>query len=139
MAEFLVPIIISLLLVVLYENDILVCGVLSGYNNAEFLSVSMMEILTIGAIPLTLRMFKFKKIVSSLTSDEAMSSHNLLVWGSIRMILLCVPLMINTLLYYLYMNTTFGYMGIILLICLPFVYPSMGRCINETTKADTQE
>ena len=39
---------------------------------------------------------------------------------------------LNTVLYYLFMNTTFGYMAIILAICLPFVYPSEARCEAET-------
>jgi hypothetical protein len=31
------------------------------------------------------------------------------------------------------MNTTFGYLAIILLLCLPFVFPTLNRCIAETT------
>jgi hypothetical protein len=50
----------------------------------------------------------------------------------IRLLMLLVPLWADTLLYYLYMNTTFGYLGIILALCLPFVYPSMNRCETET-------
>jgi len=30
------------------------------------------------------------------------------------------------------MNPAFGYMAIIQLLCLPFVYPSLNRCIAET-------
>jgi hypothetical protein len=29
------------------------------------------------------------------------------------------------------MNTTFGYMAIIGLLCLPFVFPTMSRCEAE--------
>jgi hypothetical protein len=32
------------------------------------------------------------------------------------------------------MNTTFGYLGIMLLLCLPFVFPSVGRCLAETSE-----
>ena len=46
--------------------------------------------------------------------------------------MLLLPLWADTLLYYLYMNTTFGYLGIILVLCLPFVYPSESRCEAET-------
>jgi hypothetical protein len=46
--------------------------------------------------------------------------------------LLDVPLIANTLFYEWYLNTTFGYMAIILLICQPFIYPSMARCLAET-------
>ena len=36
--------------------------------------------------------------------------------------------------FYIYMNPTFGYLAIILLLCLPFVFPSQSRCIAETTE-----
>ena len=53
-------------------------------------------------------------------------------WGLLRLLLLFLPLLADTLLYYIYMNPTFGYLGIILALCLPFVYPSESRCIAET-------
>ena len=53
-------------------------------------------------------------------------------WGTIRLLTLEVPMLVDTLLYYIYMNTTFGYLGIILALCLPFVYPSLSRCEDET-------
>ena len=40
-------------------------------------------------------------------------------------------MVVNTLLYYIYMNTTFGYMAIIMALCLPFVFPTKGRCLAE--------
>ena len=45
-------------------------------------------------------------------------------WGALRILMITVPLLLNTIGYYLFMNTTFGYMALILLICLPFVYTS---------------
>ena len=46
--------------------------------------------------------------------------------------MLGVPLVANTDLYYMSMNTAYGYMAIILLIVMPFVYPSKTRCEEET-------
>jgi len=88
-----------------------------------------MEALTICLIPLALRLFKFDRIGKSLAEGKEKS---LLRWGTLRMMMICVPLMANTLFYYLFMNVAFGYMAIICLICLIFVNPTMGRCINET-------
>jgi hypothetical protein len=51
-----------------------------------------------------------------------------------RLIILEAPMVINTLLYYIYMNPTFGYLAIILLLCLPFVFPSYNRCVSDTTE-----
>ena len=55
-------------------------------------------------------------------------------WGMSRLLILEVPMVIDTLLYYIYMNTTFGYLGIMLLLCLPFVFPTLNRCLDETRK-----
>ena len=70
-----------------------------------------------------------EKIHQELTTGKAAALRS---WGMIRLLMLLVPLWADTLLYYLYMNTTFGYLGIILALCLPFVYPSMNRCETET-------
>ena len=49
------------------------------------------------------------------------------------MAMLCVPMTANTLLYYLFgLNVAFGYMGMICLLCLVFIYPSTARCTAET-------
>jgi hypothetical protein len=55
----------------------------------------------------------------------------MLKWGLLRLLILEVPMVVNTYLYYIYMNTTFGYMAIIGLLCLPFVFPTMSRCQAE--------
>ena len=47
---------------------------------------------------------------------------------------LCLPMLINTFMYYQTMSPAFGYMAIILVLCLFFVYPSIGRCIEETSE-----
>lgn len=134
MAEFFGFITVVLILVLLFENDILENGNWATEKNAEFLLVSFMELITIATIPITMRLFKFKKISNMLTYDESLAPKKMLFWGTFRMACLGLPLIANTILYYLFMNVAFGYMAIILLICMPFIYPSIDRCINETTK-----
>lgn len=87
-----------------------------------------MEVATICLIPLSLRLFKWKHVVSAIHSagDRAM-----LRWGTVRLLMLCVPMMLNTWLYYQFMNVAFGYMGIIGLLSLAFVYPTRTRYIQE--------
>ena len=107
----------------------------AGFDNratdkqSEFLLTFLMELATLGCAFLALRLFKFEKIHQELTTGKAAALRS---WGMIRLLMLLVPLWADTLLYYLYMNTTFGYLGIILALCLPFVYPSMNRCETET-------
>ena len=59
--------------------------------------------------------------------------HALLVWGMLRMLMLCVPVISNLTLYYLFLNPTFAYLALIHVISLMFVYPTMDRCVAETT------
>ena len=124
MALFVGIIVAALLIVVLFET-----GVLAGVNpQMEFAFLTVMELLTIAMIPLALRLLKFKNIENELRERHL---EALKKWGALRLLLLELPLVLNTLFYYLFLNTSFGYMAIILLICMVFVYPSEPRCAAE--------
>lgn len=129
-AEEYVAVAIVFAVVLLYETDVFMIGLLATSEGTEFIMVTMMEILTISLIPLALRLFKFDRIGKALAEYKEKA---LLYWGTLRMMMLCVPLVINTLLYYQFMNVAFGYMAIICLVCLAFVNPTMNRCLNETS------
>ena len=87
------------------------------------------ELLTLVSAYFGLLMFKFARIKSDLVNRK---SPALKFWGAVRLFLLGTPLLLNTLLYYAYMKATFGYLALILALCLPFVYPSKDRCLSET-------
>lgn len=123
--EFWIPVIISLIIIVLYENEILLPGVWGTDKIADYYVAIAMELITICLIPLALRMFKFKKVQASVKKD---SEHNYMRWASLRIVMLTLPMMVNAWLYYQFMNVAFGYMGIIGLLCLVFIYPSKTRC-----------
>ena len=125
-------IVLSLITVVLFETNVLEFGYYASDNTqAEFLLTIMMEILTLAVIPVALKLFKFKKVHADLIARKAEALRK---WGILRLLLLEVPMFVNTLLYYAYGKTTFGYMAIILLLTLPFVYPSNERCQSEVTE-----
>jgi hypothetical protein len=92
-----------------------------------------MEIVSLGAAFLGLRLFKFKAIHDDLVKRQEKAMWK---WGMARLIILEAPMVIDTLLYYIYMNTTYGYLAIIMLLTLPFVFPSENRCIAETSEED---
>ena len=120
---------LSLTVVVLFESGVLMFGYCSGSGEqAEFLLTTMMELLTLAMIPLALKLFKFSRVHAELVGRKAEALRK---WGLLRLLILLVPLLVNTLLYYAYANVAFGYMAIILIIVLPFVYPSMNRCLSE--------
>lgn len=129
MFEACASVVLSLLAVILYETETLLPGSLAAEGGTEFVVVSLMELLTICFIPLALRLFKFKTVHESLVATR---SKGLARWGSLRLMLICLPMLVNTVMYYQFMNVAFGYMGIIGLICLVFVWPGMKRCIAET-------
>ena len=94
-------------LIVLYEYDILASGMLAGAHQSEFLWTTLMELATLGCAFLALRLFKFDRIHRVLNDQKAVALKK---WGLLRLMLLFVPLLADTLLYYNYMNPTFGYL-----------------------------
>lgn len=126
---FWIPIILSAIIIVSGELDIIPNGILANDKQVEFVIMSMMEILTIIAIPVALKLFKFKAIANKLASDTLLHFER---WGIVRLCLLNVPMVINLVCYYLFVGAGFGYLAIILFLSLFFVYPSLSRCNNET-------
>ena len=112
---------VAVVIAALYELDILPSGMLAGRPQDEFLSTISMELITIMFIPVALRLFKTKDVEKRLEEGNIKAFRK---WGLLRILMITVPLVLNTLLYYSFMNTTFGYMALILLICLPFIYPA---------------
>lgn len=126
---FWIPIVLSAIIIVSGELDIIPNGILANDKQVEFVIMSMMEILTIIAIPVALKLFKFKAIANKLASDTLLHFER---WGIVRLCLLNVPMVINLACYYLFVGAGFGYLAIILFLSLFFVYPSLSRCNNET-------
>ena len=115
---------VAVVIAALYELDILPSGMLAGRPQDEFLSTISMELITIVFIPVALRLFKTKDVEKRLEEGNIKAFRK---WGLLRILMITVPLVLNTLLYYSFMNTTFGYMALILLICLPFIYPAVRK------------
>ena len=131
---FLCSIAVALIIVLLYETEILLPGALALNNRLCFVVATIMELLTIAIIPFALRLFKFRKVNGKLTESETTRWDNLLKYGSVRILLLATPMIINVVCYYLFTLTAFAYMAIILFLCMFFIYPTVDKCIAETTK-----
>ena len=128
------------LIVALFELDVLEIGVAAADpSQGEVLYIYMVELGTIAAIPVTLRLFKFKRVEADLHARHAEALRR---WGALRIAMLGSVLVLNALSYYLLMNTSLGYLAIIAALCLPFVYPSKEKCVVEAgldVDADTEE
>ena len=127
---------IALAIVALYEFGVLESGVLADSKQTEFVALTVMELTSLASAFIGLRLFKFRMIHNELVTNEEPA---MLKWGLLRLLILEVPMVVNTYLYYIYMNTTFGYLAIILLLCLPFVMPTESRCLAETSEEETTE
>lgn len=129
MTNFLFMVVVALLLVALYEMEWLEPTNLAGDVTLVYVITVVMELLTIVVIPLALKLFSFKWVHRKLVNGKGVA---LLPWGTARLNMLCLPMLINTFMYYQTMAPAFGYMAIILFLCLFFIYPSIGRCVDET-------
>jgi len=136
MILFVCIVVFVLLTVFAFETGGWQQGDLAGEAQTEFVFTFVMELVTLGCAFLSLRLFKFGKVKNDLVSRKALALKK---WGIIRLFLLGAPLLLDTLLYYTYMKATFGYLALILVLCLPFVYPSMDRCLTETEEESETE
>lgn len=126
---FMLPIVFCLAWVVLCENDVFVFDFEdSSMATIEFYITMLMELVTICLIPLALRLFKFGFVRRNIVADPAKGVKQ---WGAVRILMIGLPMMLNIVFYYLFMNVAFGYMTIIGLLCLMFVFPSEARCKQE--------
>ena len=106
--------------VILFETNEQLTGFLGMTEADEFKLLSVMEMLTLMSIFLMLRLFKFERIARQI---EESPQRALPLWTSVRVAVMLVMIAANGLLYYGTMNTTFGYLAIIIMVSLPFVYP----------------
>lgn len=133
MAVMVFAVLVAIGAVVLYETDIMESGLFEEHKNSEFILTALMELITLGGVFIALRLFKFQKVHQDLITNK---EHALFRWGILRLALLLIPMVANTYFYYMFMNTTFGYMAIIQLLCLPFVFPTMSRCQAEVESGE---
>lgn len=129
---------VVLLFVLLFETGFLEDGLLAAESaRVEFAFLTVMELMTVACIPLALMLFKFKKVEAHLKHrhEEALQK-----WGVLRLFMLQAPLVVNTVLYYLFLNTSFGYMAIILFLSMAFIRPTKERCdVEAFITEDVQE
>lgn len=128
MSALAVAIILSLAIIMLYETNVLLEGSLCGDANTEFMAVMLMELLTICAVPVALRMFRFRMV---RTHIELHGAPGHLRMAMLRLMLLTVPMVANILCYYLFVKVAFAYLAIILAISLVFILPTTERCESE--------
>ena len=108
------------------------CFLADANRQQRFVCSTLMILLTIGLLPLSLRLFRFKAINADLLSRKAPA---LLRWGSIRLVVMGLLLVVNTFLYFAFgFEATYGYLAVVALLCMPFVVPTKESCLAEVSE-----
>lgn len=122
-------IVAALVIVALFELNVIEPGAAAGYTSKKMAGVTYLAMLsTLVILPEALRLFKFSKIEQDLKVNHEFALRK---WGVVRLLLLGMVLLVNTSLYYVFMDPSLGWLAIITLICTIFVYPSEQKCDYE--------
>ena len=106
-------------------------------RQTRFIVSTLMILLTMCLLPLSLRLFKFKSIQDNLLKQRHKA---LLKWGTLRLATMGLLLTANTVLYYAFeFESAYGYLALVVLLCMPFVMPTMNRCKAEVEGEKVKE
>lgn len=129
--EFAMLWMLVVLLVVLYEYDVLPQGVFADDAQACYVMQATGILLTVGMIPLSLRMFSLSltRYVRRLSLPDALVSYRR--WSEVRLGMLLAPALFDMTVYYTTLDTT-GLLcaGMVLLVSL-FYVPGRTRLLKE--------
>lgn len=129
--EFAMLWMLVVLLVVLYEYDVLPQGVFADDAQACYVMQVTGILLTVGMIPLSLRMFSLSltRYVRRLSLPDALVSYRR--WSEVRLGMLLAPALFDMTVYYTTLDTT-GLLcaGMVLLVSL-FCVPGRTRLLKE--------
>ncbi|MBP5338540.1 MAG: hypothetical protein J6Z14_04450 [Prevotella sp.] len=101
-------------------------------DGTRFVLQTVAILLSLAVVPLSLKLFSIQKVRDDLLERKAAALKK---WGTLRLLMLGTVLVGNTLLYYLLAyEPAFGYLAIITALALPFVMPTMRRCLAETSQ-----
>ena len=119
------------LIVVLNETGVYQKGIYQGDAQMDYILQSISILLTMGLIIFALRMFNLNlvKRIKNLPLQEALKSYR--IWSDVRLSLLFVPILLDFAFYYLTLNTTSLFCGLMALLATLFCVPSKNRIMNE--------
>ena len=139
--EFFGSCLITLLIIAVYELELILPGAWADVESSNMVTVQfLMQLLTLATIPLALFLFKIGYVHSDLHTDESHVSRKLLFWGSVRIMMLCVPMILNTFFYYAFGDSvSFFYLAVILALSLFFVFPNKKRCEHECSMDNSEQ
>lgn len=95
-------------------------------KQTRFVCSTLMILFTIALLPTSLRLLKTRHVRADLLARKEKA---LAKWGALRIGMMGLLLVVNTALYFAFaFDTTYGYLAVVVLLCMPFVLPTMSRC-----------
>lgn len=133
---FCTELVTTALLVGIFETDLLPVGTLPLDKSQEYILSMVGVVLTIIGIPLALKLMTLKPVRAQISVSE----QRYVTWSMVRIALLGIPLLYNTLMYYLLgFNTTCCYLALMCVVAFIFIWPSQERMQNECEVHGNQE
>ncbi len=124
-----------LAVVALFETGVFSSDRLAAEARTEYVVRMVMELSALVCIPLALRLFRFDVVRRALRNAGGSALQK---WGTVRILLLGIPTVLSIVCYYLFGQATYGYISLIFLISMVFVYPYKKVCENETANEEEQ-
>ena len=128
MAFYTFQVALALVIIVLFETDVLPVGVKAHDKQSDFVMAAVMEIVSLGAAFLGLRLFKFRPVHDDLVARREPAMWK---WGMARIIIIGFPMLL--LMGYVAKSITWSWlcMGIMVLLlifmlCLMFRFKLKG-------------
>lgn len=127
--QYFITLAVALVLVVLYE----ICGLDKPTfllePVAEFWLTTVVTLLTIGLVPLSLKLLNFDRVRQQL-EEGGESAYSR--WATIRWLMISAALVMNIVVYYLFSTgTSCGYLALLCAVAYLFVWPSTSRMNEE--------
>lgn len=124
------PVALCVVVVALCEGGIIVGAFPTADDGGatEFAVVTAAEIATIVLLPSALFLFRIGRVARVLRERRWTALRSL---GILRIAMVGLPLVVNTVLYYGYMSVSFAYLAVMSLLLMVFIFPGEGRCEEE--------
>lgn len=137
--QFYVVWILPILLVLLYETDILPVGLYADAPQTQFILENIGILLTIISVPLALKLFStvLKKRINNVSFTVALMQYEL--WSGIRLGILGLVALYNIIIYYFTLNNIGGLCALIGLTASLFCYPNEKRLRQELYITNDEE
>ena len=114
-------------------------GIYAGETRTSYYMETLSILLTAVCVPVSLKLFAWVLVHKIDTVGIAKAIHLYIIWSSVRLLLLALPLIVGGLTYYLTMSTTGALCAAITLTASLFCLPGEKRLRRELHIETTDE